>query len=63
MVMVFRSVVDEALTAVKVLPSLMVTPSSVAVPLFWIAPPLEFVSVPPLIVPPLSSTIEPAPVA
>ncbi len=61
------SVVDVPLSKVTVLPllivGLFVVPSRVAVPLFWMAPPLEVVSVPPLIVLPLSSTIEPAPVA
>ena len=47
----------------NVLPLLMVTPLRVAVPLFWTVPPLAVVSVPPLIVLPLSSTSELAPVA
>ena len=40
---------------------LMVTPLSVAVPLFCITPPPEVVSVPPVIVLPSVSTSEPAP--
>ena len=42
---------------------LFVVPSSVAVLLFWMVPPLWVVSVPPVIVLPLKSTTEPVPVA
>ena len=48
---------------VSVLPLLMVglfvEPSSVAVPLFWMTPPLVVVRVPPVIVLPLRFTMEP----
>ena len=61
-----KSVVDVPFSKLTVLPvlivGLFVEPLRVAVPLFWMVPPLEVVSVPPVIVLPLKSTTELVPV-
>ncbi len=56
------SVVALPLAAVTVLPPEIVTPSSVAVPVFWVTPPPAVVRVPPLTAEPANSTVEFVPV-